>query len=125
MPSWDAETLLRELETSSAPILVDVREEREQAVSMLPGALGLSEYEAAGPALSGRVVIAYCTVGVRSGRWVRDARERGITAYNLEGGVLAWSWVGGRFFVGDRPTNRVHTWSESWNLLAEDYIAVW
>ncbi len=125
VPSWTAEELRETLRSSAPPVVVDVREPNERAVSTLPGAISVEAYEAAHDALAGRMVVAYCTVGVRSGKWVADARRRGVDAHNLDGGVLAWSWVGGAFELNGERTPHVHVWSKPWSLLAEGYIAVW
>ena len=125
VPTWEAEQLQRALEQGHVPVVVDVREAREQAVSMLPGAIPLADYEDAGDRFAGRIVVVYCTVGVRSGKWTQKARNQGIDAYNLDGGVLAWSWVGGVFESNGATTQRVHVWSKAWNLLEEGYVGVW
>jgi len=56
--------------------------------------------------------------------------KQGIRSENLEGGILAWSFVGGDLWTKDKdgspmPTNRIHTYSQEWNLVHPDYVGVW
>jgi rhodanese-related sulfurtransferase len=36
------------------------------------------------------LVVCYCTVGYRSGRYAADLLAQGLQAANLQGGILAW-----------------------------------
>lgn len=106
-------------------LVVDVRPAVERDVSMLPGAVSLDEL-ARDPGLSeGRTVVAYCTIGYRSGMWAAEQRAAGVDARNLVAGVLGWSEVGGTFVDANGPTRRVHVYGPTWDLLPEGYEAVW
>lgn len=108
-------------------ILVDVRTDKERAVSTLPGAIAAKDFEARMEELlaEGRTVVAYCTIGARSSSYVRRMGKRGIRMVNLEGSVLAWTHAGGDFVSGSAPTRRVHVYGRSWNLAADGYEIVW
>ncbi len=106
-------------------VVVDVRSPEEQAVSMIDGAITSGEFEAGLGAYEGATVVAYCTMGHRSGLYVEELQGRGWTALNLVGAILAWTHVGGALADGDGPTRMVHVWGRQYNLAAEGYEAVW
>lgn len=106
-------------------VVVDVRSPEEQAVSMIDGAITSREFEARLEAYEGATVVAYCTMGHRSGLYVEELQGRGWTALNLIGAILAWTHVGGALVDGDGPTRMLHVWGRQYNLAAEGYEAVW
>lgn len=118
---------LRQALPSADFLLVDVRSEAEQAVSILPGAITAEEFEARMDEYrrSGRTLVAYCTIGARSSAYVRRMRQRGIDMINLEGSVLAWTHAGGMLTAGNEPTKRLHVFGRRWNLAADGYETVW
>ena len=74
-------------------------------------------------------LVVYCTIGYRSGKYAMELAKQGIKAENLEGGVLAWTFVGGKFLVKDAKgewmeTNRVHVYDPEWNIVHPDYVGV-
>ena len=84
-------------------VLIDVRQPPEQEVSMLPHAITPAEFAARfrrGIPKEKRLVV-YCTIGYRSGKYAEELAKQGIKADNLEGGVLAWSFIGGRLLAKD------------------------
>ncbi len=88
-----AEKLQRRLAEENV-VVVDVRSPEEQAVSMIDGAITSDEFEACPEAYEGATVVAYCTLGHRSGLYVQELQSRGWTALNLIGAILAWTHVG-------------------------------
>ncbi|MDB5051521.1 MAG: rhodanese domain protein [Fibrobacteres bacterium] len=112
-------------------VLIDVRKPREQEVSMLPHALTTEEFAARfrhGIPKDKRLVV-YCTIGYRSGKYALELAKQGIKAESLEGGVLMWSFVGGKFLVKDAKgewmeTNRIHVYDPEWNIVHPDYVGV-
>jgi rhodanese-related sulfurtransferase len=101
-------------------VLVDVREEKEQAISRLPGAIPLTEFKP-----DGRPVVFYCTVGYRSHLAAAEWKAKGVNAFNLRGGVLAWTHAGLLFEHEGADTKRVHVYSKDWDLSADGYEATW
>ncbi len=103
-------------------LLLDARGAEEMAVSMIAGAIPAN---ALPDAIGDRVVIVYCTIGVRSGELTLALRKRGINAYNLYGGVLAWAQQDGVFVdSAGQPTRRVHVYGKRWNQLPKSFEPV-
>ncbi len=119
-----AEELQRRLAGENV-VVVDVRSPEEQAVSMIDGAITSDEFEARLDAYEGATVVAYCTLGHRSGLYVQELQSRGWTALNLIGAIVAWTHVGGALVDGDGTTRMVHVWARRYNLAAEGYESVW
>lgn len=105
--------------------IVDVREPREQAVSMIPGAMTRTEFEARKDDFRDSPIIAYCTLGFRSGKFAAKLRDQGFDAYNLRGAILAWTHAGEALFDAEGETRRVHVYGRKWNLVASGYEGVW
>ncbi|PNH03371.1 hypothetical protein TSOC_010597 [Tetrabaena socialis] len=118
-------------------LLVDVRTQPEQQVSMLPGphTLTQQQFEERGPeAFRGRRIICYCTAGYRSGMYARRLRsEYGLDAANLRGSILAWTQAGLPLADPQQPpagagaavtTTRVHVFSRDWALQGPGYTPV-
>lgn len=102
-------------------IFVDVREKNEQEISTLPHAITSDEFEKRIQEFSETTIVVYCTIGYRSGKYCEKLKN--IKAYNLAGGVLAWSHAHGEFTLNNKPTTEVHTYSKDWNLLHSKYKA--
>jgi sodium/bile acid cotransporter 7 len=114
-----------ELSNAGRVVFVDVREEKEQAVSMLPGAVTETEFLERREQYGDKVIIGYCTISYRSGRLAQELRARGIEMLNLEGGLLAWVHAGGKVFGPAGETRRIHVYGRKWNLGPRDYEAIW
>ena len=98
-------------------VLVDGRKRNEQAVSMIPGAI-MEHYR-------DEIIVVYCTIGSRSGRYTAGLIKKGFTAYNLRGSILAWTHAGQKLVTKGQETRRVHVYGRTWNLVPEGYEAVW
>lgn len=120
-----AEDLMAKLQAGEDVVLVDVREEAEQAVSMIPGAITSETFEADPAAYEGKTIVPYCTVGGRSGMYAQQLQARGFNALNFKGSILAWTHAGGELESPQGPTTKVHTYSKKFNLAAEGYETVW
>jgi len=107
-------------------LLVDARSEKERRVSAVPQALSRSEAEKFLRKSENTVVVTYCTIGYRSARYARKLRDQGIEAYNLKGGILAWTHAG-HTVVDPKGvvTRRVHVYGKTWDLLPEGYESVY
>jgi rhodanese-related sulfurtransferase len=121
---------VEDLGRGADPILVDVRPKEERKVSTIPGAITVDSLDRMPvQTRKGKVVVAFCTIGLRSGRWVEERRAQGENAFNLHGGVLAWAHAGRTFeardFLGSTPTRQVHVYGRRWNLLPDGYQGVW
>jgi len=107
-------------------LLVDVREASERAVSVIPGAITREQFESEKSSIGDRPIVAYCTIGYRSGEYVEKLNKEGIPALNLEGSILAWVNAGQPIVDSHgAATKRVHTYGAQWSLLPEGYEAVY
>lgn len=108
-------------------VLVDVRTPQEREISIIPGAITKKEFEANLDRYNDgkTTVIAYCTIGYRSGKYADSWRKKGINILNLEGSLLAWSHVRGQLINDSGWTNKVHVFGRQWQLTADRYQAVW
>ncbi|MEE4108793.1 MAG: rhodanese-like domain-containing protein [Halieaceae bacterium] len=103
---------------SDKPLLpLDVRSEKEIAVSVIPGAITRAEYEADPGRYAAYRLVPYCTVGYRSRQYTETLLDRGVDAVNFEGSIIAWVEAGQPLETLDgERTNRVHTWSSSFTV---------
>lgn len=124
VPDIEASEALR-LSREGRALFIDVREEKEQAVSMLPGAVTEKQFSKDPSAYRGPTLIAYCTISYRSGKLAQKLRAQGLTVLNLEGGLLAWVHAGGTVYDKNGETKRIHVYGRKWNLAPKDYEAVW
>ena len=106
-------------------VLVDVREEKEQQVSMLPGAITEKELLSSPEKYRDRTLIGYCTISYRSGKLAQKLKARGLSMLNLRGGLLAWVHDGGKVYDRNGETRRINVYGPKWNLAPKDYEAVW
>ncbi|MEL6929993.1 MAG: rhodanese-like domain-containing protein [Cyanobacteria bacterium J06600_6] len=106
-------------------VLVDVRSPAEIAVSYIPEAIDVSEFEANLAQYQDATVIAYCTIGYRSGLYAQKLQQQGIEVLNLEGSLLAWSHVDGKLTNGRTNVRKVHVFGRQWQLTPKTYEAVW
>ncbi len=108
-------------------ILVDVRSLKEREVSIIPGAITSEQFEGNLEQYgNGDVtIVAYCTIGYRSGKYASKLQQRGINVLNLEGSLLAWSHIQGKLVNRNGSTNKVHVFGRQWQLTADDYQPVW
>lgn len=101
-------------------VLVDVRSEKEVNVSVIPGAITKAEYEKNAAKHRGKLVIAYCTVGGRSGAYAKQLAGQGVKVKNYEGSILKWVDAELPLVTLDgQPTNRVHTYSDRYRVPAK------
>jgi len=106
-------------------ILVDIRKTKEQAVSMISGAITETKFRRNPSAYHDYIVIGYCTIGSRSGKLAYKLNKEGIRMFNLHGGILAWLHAGGIVHKDGKPVNRVHVYGRKWNLAPAGIKSVW
>ena len=106
-------------------ILVDIRKTKEQAVSMISGAITEMKFKRNPSAYRDYIVIGYCTIGSRSGKLASKLNKEGIRMFNLRGGILAWLHAGGIVHKDGKPVNRVHVYGRKWNLAPAGIKSVW
>ncbi len=126
VPSISATELQRRLAQGDPLLLVDARAPAERQVSTLPGAVPSEAIEADPAAYVGRSLVAYCTIGYRSGLWAAKMRGQGLDVTNLEGSVLSWTHAGGELVGADgQPTRQVHVYGPTWDLAETSFEALW
>lgn len=130
-------------------VLIDVRPEAERAVSIIPGALTIEEFESrylqqsqdqAGtnpepvggnyqpPSIqqTSPIPVAYCTAGFRSGQYAKRLNRQGHVCLNLKGGLLSWCEQGLPLCKPEgESTVDVHVYAKIWNLVPAPYRGVW
>lgn len=101
-------------------VILDIRSDREQEVSMIPGSQGMN-YDNFDPAHLKEVsvddtVVLYCSVGYRSEKAGEILQENGFKhVLNLYGGIFQWKNAGFEVVTPEgEPTDRVHTYNEDW-----------
>ncbi|MFG0253872.1 MAG: rhodanese-like domain-containing protein [Rhodopirellula sp. JB053] len=98
-------------------VVVDVRSEAEVNVSVIPGAITKQQYEKNREKYRDRLVIPYCTVGGRSGAYAKKLVADGVKVKNYKGSILKWIDAGLPLETLDgKPTNRVHTYSDRYQV---------
>ena len=130
-PSLSTDSLAAHLaDAETPPLLLDVREPEEFAVSHLAGAQRVDpEAEALPEALASlprdTPLVAYCSVGYRSAGFVQRLRAAGFTNIrNLEGSIFRWANEGRPVVRGDSAVQAVHPYSRVWGqLLNAEYRA--
>lgn len=106
-------------------LFVDDREEAEQRVSMLPGAVPAKVYLQDPTKYPADIVIGYCTISYRSGILAQKLQAQGSTMFNLKGGMLAWLHDGGKIYDTAGETRQIHVYQPQFNLVPDGYQALW
>jgi len=104
------------------PVILDVRQAEEFAVSHLPGARRVDPNAEAGTvrelAATNVKVVVYCSVGYRSSELARRLLKAGITnVFNLEGSIFQWANEGRALAGTNGPAAKVHPYNERWGAL--------
>lgn len=109
------------------PLLLDVRELEEYAVSHIQGATLMPRIKQVMAILDqqpkDRITIVYCAVGYRSAVMAKRLQRRGYTnIYNLEGSIFEWANKGYPLYQGEKPAAAVHPYSFWWGRLLDDEL---
>lgn len=132
VPTVNPAQLMAMLGNGAHPILIDVREPDEYGVSHIAGAVRVDDsadaaevIAAIGQPLSGRNVILYCSVGVRSTLLADHVRQQlsargAVKIANLSGGLFAWHNARLPLVnaAGD-PTDLIHPYDSNWGQLVQ------
>ena len=105
-------------------VFVDTRKPAEMKVSMLPQAISKETFLKNPQRHKGRVVVVYCTISFRSGKFAEEMAEKGVKVVNLKGGILAWTLEGGKVYNQKGEVKAVHVYVEKWNYAPEGYKTV-
>ena len=110
---------------ASDTLFLDIRESEEFAVSHIPGAVRVAMNAAPADVLAqlgdvtGKRVVAYCSVGRRSSIFAQDMQdallgEGAASVANLEGGVFGWHAQSLPLENEKGRTDVVHPYDEIW-----------
>ncbi len=103
-------------------IIVDVREDFEQEVSVIPGAISKKEFEKNISKYKNKKIIPYCTIGYRSAKYTEELISKKINAKNMRGSILLWMHEGGKLVdTNGKSTENVHVYGEKWDLAPKKY----
>lgn len=119
----NAKDAINEL-NSGRLLFVDVRTTREMAVSMLPGAISKEEFLNNRNLHQGKTIIAYCTIGYRSGLFAAEMEKNGSMVYNLSAGILGWTHEGGKVYDSRGIVKRIHVYGKDWDYAPEGFDTV-
>ncbi len=109
---------------SRAPVLLDVRTEKEYAVSHIPGAIRVDPEGELSDFLRAldreTPVVAYCSLGYRSSRLVERLRREGFAdVKNLEGSIFEWANKGFPVERDSALVREVHPYDAEWGRLLD------
>ncbi len=96
-------------------IFVDVRDDGEMSVSMLPKAISKKEFLDNKNLHKDKKIIAYCTIGYRSGLFADEMKKNDIEVYNLSAGILGWTHEGGKVYDSRGIVQRIHVYGKDWD----------
>lgn len=113
-----------DLAESGKLVVVDVRDNREIDVSIIPGAITQKKFLSQADKYKNKTIMAYCTIGYRSGIFAREMQKKGIDVFNLKGGILAWTLEGGKVTDSNGIVRRIHVYGEKWKYAPKGYEAV-
>jgi sodium/bile acid cotransporter 7 len=105
-------------------VVVDVRHEKEMAVSVIPGAITKSEFLSQKESYHDKTIVVYCTIGYRSGIFAAEMQKQSFDVYNLKGGILSWVLEGGQVRNNTGIVKQVHVYGEKWRYVPDGYDAV-
>lgn len=128
IPEMTADDLSKAMQGDDKPVIVDVREDAERAISTIPGAISKADFEAgADGAYKGKTVVSYCTISYRSGLYNKELIKKGRgDIFNLADGVLGWTGKGLPIEADGKPTKKLHVMMEAMAPLApSDIEASW
>jgi len=103
---------------------VDVRKPEEIRVSTLPGVINKHSFLQHQGRYGNKIVVAFCTIGYRSGIFAQKMAHQGVAVQNLKGGILAWVIEGGRVFGEGGESKRLHVYGPQWDLAPADFETV-
>lgn len=122
VPKISASQLLNHSNKDKDVVIVDVRSNDEIQVSKIPGAISLEQFRLRSDSLKNKEIIAYCTIGYRSSKFVRSILSKFPKAKNLEGSIISWVHAGGKIVdSNENETKRIHAYGRSQKLLPSSF----
>lgn len=119
VPTITTTELAKRLDQPDPPVLLDVREQAEYAISQLKGARhvdvfrDLADIKRSLPLTT--EIVVYCSVGYRSAEAVRELQRAGFQkVFNLSGSIFAWANEGRPVYRGRMIVLEVHPYDAIW-----------
>jgi len=105
------------LDKGHPPVIIDVRAREEFEISHLPGALHIQDFQEI--QLSRNTpVVAYCSVGIRSAKFLKRLQKKGYKQINnLRGSIFEWANKGYPLMRNMKPVFTVHPYNQRWGRL--------
>jgi sodium/bile acid cotransporter 7 len=100
---------------------IDVREPEEIQTATLPGAIDKETFLRNKTAFGTKTLVAFCTIGYRSGVFAQEMAKTGLMVTNLAGGILAWVSEGGKVYDRKGETRNLHVYGPKWDLAPADF----
>jgi sodium/bile acid cotransporter 7 len=97
-------------------VFIDVRKKKEQAISMIPGAVSEDAFIADLDRYRDKKIIAYCTISYRSGKLAKRLGQKSVRVINLKEGLLGWVHAEGPLVDDGKPIQRLHVYGRKWDL---------
>jgi len=100
-------------------IFIDTRERKEYEVSHIKGAIYVGYDDFDTTKLKGinkdAIIIAYCSVGYRSGKIGKKLLNLGYTnVFNLFGGIFSWANNNNPIYTDNKEVKKVHPYNDNW-----------
>ena len=108
---------------TGAPVLIDVRDDDEFAVSRLAGAQNIRNAEAIAAQYPDKdtEIVVYCSVGYRSAQLAQDLMNLGYShVVNLRHSIFAWANQNRPLVSDGGATNKVHPYNRIWGSLLDE-----
>ena len=108
---------------ADAPVLIDVRDDDEFAVSRLGGAQNIRTAEDIAAQFSDKdtEIVVYCSVGYRSAEIAQHLMNLGYSRVsNLRHSIFAWANQGLPLVSDGGATNKVHPYNRIWGSLLDE-----
>lgn len=105
-------------------LFVDVRTDGEMSVSMLPKAISKVDFLGDTTLYKNKTIVAYCTIGYRSGLFAAEMKKKGVTVLNLSAGILGWIHEGGKVYDSRGIVKRLHVYGKDWDYAPEGFDTV-
>ena len=109
----------------TVPVIIDVRESNEFAVSHLPGALNVQTGDAIASQLPEKEtpIVVYCSVGYRSAEVAARLQELGYAnVRNLRHSIFEWAEKGLPLQNQGGTTRKVHPFNRAWGSLVDSEL---
>ena len=90
--------------------------------SYIPGSISKKEFNKSRSDYRDHKIVAYCTIGYRSGLFASKLQKENFDVVNLKGSILSWVNAGQPVITSDgSEIKKVHVYGKKWDLLPEGY----